>query len=483
MVRGRTHVALVTALLLFGLPGRVGASDPSPLAALLRDPNLRGARVGALVVDLGTGEVLEEHDAQRALVPASTAKLVTAAAALAEWGPAFRFETPVRASTALDSEGLLRGDLWIVGRGDPALVSEELWRLAEELRLLGLREVRGGIGVESTYFDSAQWNPDRGRGDGRAYDAPVSALAANYSSFRIDVRPGSAVGEPLRISIAPDLPYFRLRGRGRTLALAGGLEIRVAPRPDGSGDAVSVRGSLRPADEAKTYWRAVSRPALYAGVLLRAQLEAQGIRVGGGVRVGRAPERGPELLRFRGENLGRIVWKMNKYSNNFIAGGLTKSLGAARFGPPGSWSKGTRALAEYLERMVGTGPEERLVDGSGLSPRNGLSARVLVRVLREAATNFEWGPEFLASLPLGGLDGTLEDRVPLSGVFLRAKTGHIRGVSALCGVVPRADGRRIGFAILVNGARASRAVVDGALDAFVGRLAGAETLAPGRTRR
>jgi D-alanyl-D-alanine carboxypeptidase/D-alanyl-D-alanine-endopeptidase (penicillin-binding protein 4) len=474
VVAARTGVALLAAAVLGVFPNDAGAADPSPLGRLLGDPALRGARVGALVIDLETGEEIYAHESTRALAPASSAKIVTAAAALVRWGPAFRFETPVRAAGRIDEAGVLDGDLWIVGRGDPGLVSEELWRLAEELRLRGLREVRGNVGVDSSYFDAVRWPPDRGTGNGRAYDAPVAGLAVNYSSFRIDVGPGAKVGAPLRVSVAPDVPYFLIRGGGRTLMQPGRLQISVAPRPDGSGDAVSVGGSIRVDEGPETFWRAVSHPELYAGALLRAQLEAQGIAVRGAVRVGQAPVEGDELLRFRGESLGRIVWKMNKFSNNFIAGELTKALGAERYGAPGSWSKGARALTDHLRSLGPLEADERLVDGSGLSPRNRLSARTLVRVLRNAARNFGWGPEFLASLPLGGLDGTLEDRLVGVDVSLRAKTGHISGVAALCGVVPDAGGRRLGFAVLVNGARAGRTTVDTVLDTFVTRLADLE---------
>jgi D-alanyl-D-alanine carboxypeptidase/D-alanyl-D-alanine-endopeptidase (penicillin-binding protein 4) len=208
-------------------------------------------------------------------------------------------------------------------------------------------------------------------------------------------------------------------------------------------------------------------PEAYAGQLLRAQLQAQGISVRGGTQIGTAPTDARELLRFQGETLGRIVWKLNKFSNNFIAENLTKSLGAVRFGAPGTWGKGRRALAEYLEGLGGLGPGEVIVEGSGLSPRNRLSPQSLVKVVRAAAQPFEWGPEFLASLPLGGLDGTLEDRLEQRVRPVRAKTGHLSGVAALCGMVPDSTGRVLVFAVLVNGARGSAEAVDAALDSFV----------------
>ena len=178
------------------------------------------------------------------------------------------------------------------------------------------------------------------------------------------------------------------------------------------------------------------------------------------------------LLNGVGVNVGQIVWKLNKFSNNFIAETLTKGLGAARYGPPGSWSKGREALLESLAAVGGTEPGETLADGSGLSPHNRLTARTLVRLLRSTARRFDYGPEFIASLPLGGLDGTLEDRLEGEELTVRAKTGHLNGVSSLCGVVPTVEGQeRLVFAVIVNGARASSEDVDAALDRFVVGLA------------
>ncbi len=471
----RSTFIVAAVLLVFGSIAH--AAEDGALVRLLGSPPLRGARGGLLVIDRETGQELLAHEASRPLVPASTVKLVTAAAALAHLGPAHRFETPVLGATALTRRGVLEGDLWVVGRGDPSLVSEELWRLAEELRILGLREVRGRIAVDATYLDRVLLHPGWANLSRRAYHAPVSAFSANYSSFRIDVSPGSDLGQPLALVVAPRIPYFHLEPGGRTLARPGNIHLELLRTPDGLGEIVRARGSMQPGEAPRTYWRSVVSPEIYAAELLRSQLEAQGIVVRGrGVRVGLAPETAHELLRFRGETLGRIVWKLNKFSNNFIAEQLTKTLGAERFGPPGSWSKGLRALREHLDEIGGLGPGERLVDGSGLAPRNRLSAATLVRVLHSASTRFDTGPDFLASLPLGGRDGTLEDRLEEHSIPLRAKTGHLSGVAALCGTFTDREDRVRLFAILVNGARGSAEKVDEVIDSFVAQIAGVADL-------
>ncbi len=117
-----------------------------------------------------------------------------------------------------------------------------------------------------------------------------------------------------------------------------------------------------------------------------------------------------------------------------------------------------------------------VVDGSGLSPRNRISAATLVEIIRSASSRFGSGPEFLASLPLGGLDGTLEDRMEAGDVPVRAKTGHLRRVASLSGLVPTPSGQVV-FSVLINGARGSDAEVDVALDGFIQKLVRAEFVA------
>ncbi len=451
------------------------ASVSQALAEFLRAPALRGARIGVVVEELVTGKRLAEHAADSDFVPASNQKLLISAAALERWGPAHRFETPILLEGALE-DGVLEGALWIVGQGDPSFVSETLWKLAEEIRLAGIREVKGGIGIDASRFDSQRFHPDWEPVSSRAYYAPVSAVSANYSSFRIDVVPGDKVGALVSLRLAPSLPYFRSAADAVTLRGGGQLVLDVDVLADGSGESVRVSGAVSADRPASTYWRAVALPERYAAALLRAQLEGQGVKVAPRVRVGPAPADARELLRFSGESLALQVRLLEKFSNNFVAEQLTKMLGAEQYGPPGTWEKGTRAIAAYLESAGIADPAIAIADGSGLSPRNRVRPATLTAVIRRAAQRFDSGPEYLAALPIGGREGTLEDRMQAGTVPIRAKTGHLRRVSALSGVVPGPDGVPRVFSILVNGAKGDADRVDAAIDAFVEKLgsAGAE---------
>ena len=468
--------ALAFTALLAVLARPVTAADEATLsqalAAFLRAPALRGARVGVVVEDLATGQRLVEHAPNEDLVPASNQKLLISAASLERWGPAHRFETPILVEGEI-VDGVLDGTLWIVGQGDPSWVSETVWKLAEEIRLQGVREIKGGIGVDPSRFDAQRFHPDWEPVSSRAYYAPVSALSANYSSFRIDVVPGEHVGAPVGLRLAPALSYFRGAADAVTLRGGGQLVLDIDVLPDGSGESVRVSGAVSADRPTSTYWRAVGLPERYAAALLRAQLEAQGVRVGPRVRIGPAPAGARELLRFAGESLALEVRLLDKFSNNYVAEQLTKILGAEQYGAPGNWDKGTRALTAYLEASGISDPALVIADGSGLSPRNRIAPATLTAVIRRAAKRFDSGPEFLSALPIGGREGTLEDRMQDGAVSIRAKTGHLRRVAALSGVVPGPDGTTRVFSILVNGARGDAEGVDVAIDAFAERLGSA----------
>ncbi|MCP4005211.1 MAG: D-alanyl-D-alanine carboxypeptidase/D-alanyl-D-alanine-endopeptidase [bacterium] len=464
-------IALGISISLLAGEAQAEKFEEKALESFVNDPAIRGANLSVVLEELATGERLLEHSADHARVPASNQKLMIATAAFAHWGPTYRFETPIYADGSL-RDGVLDGTLWVVGKGDPTLVSESLWKLAEELRLLGIREIKRGIGIDQSYFDGVTIHPDWQPASARAYNARVAAFAANYSSFRIEVRPGPAIGKPAQVDVAPMVSYFRTRSDALTVKGKSRLDLSIVRLADGIGEQVRIRGSVPIKAEPRAYWRAVSQPGPYASAILRRQLEAQGIRVTGSTRFGSLPESARELMRFKGAPLGENVKKLNKWSNNFIAEQLTKALGAEIYGAPGSWEKGTRAIGDHLRSIGLDAGHEVIADGSGLSPRNRISAAILTALIRDAVARFDYGPEFLASLPLGGLDGTLRDRMNGSAIPVRGKTGHLRRVSSLSGVLPAASGRRRVFSILVNGAKGGALEVDRAIDALVAGMAG-----------
>jgi len=235
---------------------------------------------------------------------------------------------------------------------------------------------------------------------------------------------------------------------------------------------VTLRGVVRAGDERDEFPRSVRDPAMYAGGVFRMQLESVGVKVAGKVRRGAVSSLSNVLAVHEGRPLAEIVRLFMKYSNNSIAESLVKNLAVASGSTPGSWPAGLRALRSELEGLGLLGPGAVLVDGSGLSPENRLTARMLATALRVGAASFRVGPELVAALPIAHRDGTLERRADGAEDRVRAKTGLLsdQRATALSGFVELAGGDRAVFSILVNGhSGGSRAAMD-AVDRVVMEL-------------
>lgn len=467
---------MALALLAAAAPGaRDAHADDAALAArlaaVLEGPLLRGARVGALVVARSDGRVLFAHEADAPRLPASNQKLLTALAALAAFGPAHRFETSVLGDRALDAQGAV-GALYLRGGGDPALATEEWWRLAGALRAAGLRRVAGDLVVDDSLFDAVRWHPLWGAVSTRGYYGPIGALNANFGAFAIEAAPGPAPGAPARVSLDPPIPWLRLVSQARTgSGIAYAIEAARASTP--AGESVRVTGRTPAAAAPARLTRSVSDPARYAGELLRWQLAAQGVAVAGTVRRGSVPPDAAPLLAFPGRPLAEIVRLLNKASHNSVAESLVKSLAVRAHGAPGDWPRGVDALAGELRALGLDLDGVRIADGSGLARENRVTARLLVDALRLADRSFGFGPELAASLPIAATDGTLRERGRAIAGHVRAKTGFLRGVAALAGYASPLEGEETTFALLVNEAPAGDLAAIAGVDAFAAALVGA----------
>lgn len=473
-MRRRVWTFLALGLALCAAPAAADSTLGRRLDAALGARALRGARSAAFVVARENGRVLYARDPDRRLVPASNQKILTAVAVLDAWGPTHRFVTQVFADAPPDAEGSVEW-LAVRGGGDPALTSEEVWRLGAELRQLGVRRVRQGLVLDDSAFDGERWHPSWGPLSTRAYHAPVGALSVNYGAFAVSVTPGPRAGEPVRVALEPPVPFFRLANRATTGPASGRHALEVERAAAGELEQVTVSGVARAGGETQSYYRSVLDPARYAGSVIRMQLEANGVAVGAESRLGPVPEDATLLLSFEGKPLAEIVRLFLKFSNNAIGEGLVKALGVRQGDGPGDWARGMAALRHQLASAGLDGVGVTLVDGSGLSYANLVSPRVLVRALRFGANSFRFGPEFLAALPIAAMDGTLEERAEGVAHAVRAKTGLLTRVTALSGFAQRANGQVVVFSLLVNGYRGSAEAAMAAVDDFVAALVSAPT--------
>ncbi len=464
-IRALREGATLALLCVLLVACRASADLSSRLDAALADPALKGAKIAALVADRDSGASVFERNPDRALIPASNQKLLTALVALDTFGPAHQFETEILADRMPDAEGRV-ARLFVRGSGDPALTSEQLWRLAADLRRGGLKSV-GDLVLDASVLDDERWNPVWGKVSSRAYHSPVGGISANYGAFAVEIRPGEARGLPAQVAVDPPIPYLVLTNQASTGAKGTGRKLKVERSAAGGVEQVTVTGTIAMDSDSRAYYRGVSDPVAYAGAVLRWQLEANGISVTGGVERGTVPANAESLFVFKGFPLSEVVQRFMKYSNNTIAETLVKLLGVNGSGAPGSWATGVPALHRRLEELGLAPSSMRLSDGSGLSRENRVPPRSFVGALQLADASFAWGPELIAALPIAAADGTLEKRANGSIGRVRAKTGLLTGVTGLSGFARSKSGEDYVFSILVNGYPHGDRAAMNALDRFV----------------
>ena len=443
-------VSAVVAAAAGGLPG--------PVEAALDRHRLPAESLSVLVRDVAAPEAvpLVSHRPDVPRHPASTIKLLTTLAALEELGPAWTWETGVYVTGPV-RDGRLEGDLVLTGSGDPYLVVERVWRLLAAVRARGLREVAGRLVIDNTRF-SVEDEPPPGEFDNRpyrAYNALPDAFLVNFNALDVVVerRAGKlrAWTEPpiagLRVRSSLATPAGGCARRALRLEVSGALSARSPP--DAPLPGITVAGRLPRGCTRAAFPRSVLPPVRFADGVVRALWAGMGGWIEGGLAVAPVPEGATPWHRHRSPPLALVVRWINKFSNNVMSRNLLLTLGAERFGPPGTKDKGRRAVAAWLERRGIDLPHLRLVNGAGLSRDTRITARGLARLLL-AGERSRFRPEFAASLPLASLDGTLRRRLPghPEAVRARLKTGRIDGVRAIAGYVRTPSGRTLAVAAL-----------------------------------
>ena len=395
------------------------------------------------------------QNAEKLFNPASLSKLVTAGAIFSELHPTFKFKTILVSDAAVASQ-TLKGNLYLKGGGDPAFVSENMWFLVNEFTRSGIVTIDGDVIVDDSRFDSVRFGEDRQseRVD-RAYDAPVGAMSMNWNSVSVYVRPGDKPGDKLKVF--PDVmsPYFKVRNETRTTSAGKGKNVSVERKQENGfdGDVLVVSGSMGLEQPEFVFYKSISRPDIWSGNNLVEFLKQRGITVKGKIRVGLAPKNAITLAIAESQPLAAIVADMTKWSNNFVAEMLTKDLAAEAEELPATMAAGSAHVLKFLESLGFKKGEYEFTNVAGFTLKNRLSALQLGRVLEASRTDFSMFPEYLASLPVGGQDGTLRHRMKnqSTGASVRAKTGTLNGVVGLAGYVGRPAGSVVSFAFMFNG--------------------------------
>ncbi len=380
-------------------------------------------------------------------VPASISKLPTAYSALRHFPPGTQFTTSL-ASNGKIAGTQLTGDLFLIGGGDPSFTSETLWVLVNHFVRTGIRDVSGDLMVDDTLFSQQRFDDSRSNVRvQRAYDAPTGAMSFNWNSVNIYIRP-STVGKPATVMLDPENDFTELKNE--VITSSGKSKIDIERKIKGDKETFTVSGSISSGDKEIVKYSSITQPDLWSGEQLRQFLKQRGIRVSGKVRTGQAPPGIPVLAETKSKPIELIVADMNKFSNNYVAEMLALHLGTLNQ-RPGTIEQGMKKIEQDLLELGLKKADFSLTNPSGLNRENRISAKGLFLVLQKIQSDFSLFPEFLASLPIAGVDGTLRSRLKSNQRTVRAKTGMLTGVSSLAGFVARAHSEPVPFVFIANG--------------------------------
>ena len=449
MTRCLSRLVLVLGLALSSAAAAASGRWPAALHAALAESGVPRDAVSLYVQEVGAREPLLAWNADRPVNPASTMKLVTTLAALELLGPTYTWRTEAYAHGTLAGD-VLHGDLVLKGYGDPKLTLENFWLLLRELRVRGLREIRGDLVLDRSFFAAVDADPARFDNEPtRPYNVAPDALLLNYKSVRLQFVPQEESGT-VRILSTPHFPQVDIVNQ---LALGPGNCETWPERPQTSPEQARLvfTGVFPRGCGEKSRNFALLSPDQYALSLFQHVWGELGGAFTGGVRDGPVAPGAIPLAVWESPPLSEVIRDINKFSNNVMARQVFLTLSIAAEAPPASSEKSARAVREWLRRANLEAPELVIENGSGLSRVERISARSLAQVLLRGF-NGPLMPEYLASLPIAGVDGTLRRRLNGSAASGQAhiKSGYLEGVRAIAGYLLDNRGRWLIVVAIVN---------------------------------
>lgn len=438
---------------------KMAAADlPKPVAEALRKAGIPQSSVAAWVQEIGAPSPTVSLNPRAAVNPASTMKLVTTYAGLDLLGPAYRWKTEV----FLDGENLV-----LRGHGDPKFTEESFWTMLRELRGRGLRELRGDVVLDRSYFAPAQYEP---LDDDvfRPYNVPPDALLVNFKALRFTFLPEET---GVRVYVEPPLPGLEVLNTMKlgTLACPDGnrafrelVKASFESRPPRA----SFSGTYPASCGERELNIALHDPQDYFAALMRQLWTELGGTWNGAVREGGPSPDARLVYVHESDPLAEIVRGINKFSNNVMARQLFLTIGAEAAGPPARMEQSVRVVKDWVASKKISAPELVLENGSGLSRLERISAQHMAALLL-AAWASRVMPEFVSSLPVVAADGTMKKRLNDQRVAGNAhiKTGLLSDARAMAGYVLDRRGRRHVVVMIVNHPRARDA--DAAQDALL----------------
>jgi serine-type D-Ala-D-Ala carboxypeptidase/endopeptidase (penicillin-binding protein 4) len=403
--------------------------------------------IGVFVQSLSSGKIVYQRNAEQLMMPASSLKIFTAAAALSYLGENYKFETKLLANNTQVVQGILKSDVYLYFSGDPTLTKENLNELLLVLKKAGINKIEGNFYLDNSAFDDVPYGPGW-MWDERnfSYAAPLSAIIIDKNVFPITIRPARNINQPANIECDPDynflpiinnilterksLPLTLNQVDQKAFVFSGCLPIRSEP--------ISLAVSLRDIND-------------FAKKTILVLLQKNNISLAGEIKIKPLSSTQTTLLvTHQSEPLAAIVKTMMKKSDNMIADALYKKLPSVLFQKPGAWEDGVKAIALILKNSGVNFHKVKMVDGAGLSRENLVTPYQLTLLLKHVLHNETIKNPFFAALPISGVDDHLQYRMTKIKGAVHAKTGTMKNISSLAGYIANHRGENYVFAIIIN---------------------------------
>ncbi|MDE3058819.1 MAG: D-alanyl-D-alanine carboxypeptidase/D-alanyl-D-alanine-endopeptidase [Bacteroidota bacterium] len=428
-------------------------------------------QTGIKIVSLATGEVLYERNANMLFHPASNMKLLTTAAGLNTLGADYEFTTLLLADTSIH-DSVEQGNLYFKGYGDPDFNTHELAELISSVKKTGIKEIEGNLIGDVSYFDNQRWGvgwmwDDEPYG----YAAYNSPLTINHNCVQVTVHAGYNAGDPPTVIIDPPTAYVSLENSA-TMNDSGINTLEVSRKYEERLNAITVKGTMPLGAPDDVEEITVLNPELYFLTLAKEELRRQGVELDGTLSVDSIP-RTAALLSAHAQPMDSVIVYLNKVSDNLSAENLLKIIGASHYGIPGTSQHGISVVKRILAGFGIDSTKFLMVDGSGVSHYNVLTPAMYIKLLSGMYHEKKLFDLYYASLPIAGVDGTLEDRMRGTPAQnnVHAKTGSISGVSTLSGYVHTADNEPLAFSMMMQNFIGSDAPYHAAQDSIAVAMA------------
>lgn len=427
----------------------------SGIHTIFTDSLMDQTHFGAKIKSMDTGEILYSHNSQTLFHPASNMKLLTTAAALSRLGVNYHFLTTLATDSAALKTGSdsLSGNLYLKGGGNPFLEVNDLLEMVDFLKSRSIQTITGDLLADDTFLDSVRfghgWMWDDNPG---TYIPHLSSLSLDRNVTKIIVTPGDSVGDTLNYKIDPISPEFSVSNTAVTCDTLDEYKLKINRDWMAHRNHFEISGTYPVDSEPDTTWLNVENSTMYAISVFHNLILQSGIDVQGEYGRGKLPDNHDTLFIHKSDPLSLVVHETNKVSDNLGAELILKTMAAELTDTVGTAKNGLKIIRQFLQEIGADSSTYRIVDGSGASHYNLVTADLMIQLLDYMYHNFKLKGEFLASLPIGGVDGTLKRRMKSGKAFenLRAKTGTVSGVSTLSGYISTADNEVLAFSILVQ---------------------------------